>query len=608
MPLTFFNSCRREFIAGESILSKESTMNKPQFQIKNKLTLGRILATFFTLVVIIAAAFMSEKMITSAHTRASVQAPDELGFLILVNDAGDGSNTAAVPNCDADPDTPGDQCTLRAAIEIANQSPGTDGIRIRVTNSDPACFPDQSCILLHSALPDIIESVNIAGLGSDILKVRRFHHIPDIDPVFRVFTIPEPVTVHISDMTISDGNEPDDSGGGIFSRAADLELDRVVISNNTAHEDGGIGNYGAVLSLTDSTVSDNRSVRQAGGITSLSNSSVLRINRTTISGNIGDEGGLFMDSIDRACTLEMANSTISGNIGQSASGGLSFGCLNASFVKNSTITGNRSNITIVTGGTGGVGANGNLVVSSSIVALNVVSPTTSSKPVDISGATSGGFNLIGSLTDSNFVPAPTDQTTISADQLKLGPLQDNGGPTLTHAPGAGSVAIDAGVSNSLTTDQRGTPGIRTFDDPNVTNAAGGDGTDVGAVEALPDTDGDGLADIFDPDDDNDGVVDTADNCSLVTNPDQLDSDNDGLGNACDLDNDNDGLLDTADNCPLNANFDQADFDLDGIGDACDLHTGPPINKDQCKNGGWIRFDTPTTFTSENDCKKLLKGK
>ena len=63
----------------------------------------------------------------------------------------------------------------------------------------------------------------------------------------------------------------------------------------------------------------------------------------------------------------------------------------------------------------------------------------------------------------------------------LGTLQDNGGPTPTCAPLPGSRAIDKGVdSGGAPTDQRGFR--RTFDDPGVANAPGGDGTDVGAVE------------------------------------------------------------------------------------------------------------------------------
>jgi hypothetical protein len=58
-----------------------------------------------------------------------------------------------------------------------------------------------------------------------------------------------------------------------------------------------------------------------------------------------------------------------------------------------------------------------------------------------------------------------DQANVSADDLKLGPLQDNGGPTETRALGNGSVAINQipvedcvdaeGVP--LTMDQRGFP-------------------------------------------------------------------------------------------------------------------------------------------------------
>ena len=71
------------------------------------------------------------------------------------------------------------------------------------------------------------------------------------------------------------------------------------------------------------------------------------------------------------------------------------------------------------------------------------------------------------------------------------------------------------------------------------------------------------------------------------------------------DTDADGVPDTEDNCPSVANPNQEDFDLDGIGDACDSQTGPPQNKDQCKDGDWNRFNVPRTFKNQGDCIQYL---
>ena len=65
----------------------------------------------------------------------------------------------------------------------------------------------------------------------------------------------------------------------------------------------------------------------------------------------------------------------------------------------------------------------------------------------------------------------------------LGPLQDNGGPTFTHALLPGSPAIDAGKSFGVIADQRGF--ARTFDFADVPNAPGSDATDIGAFELSP---------------------------------------------------------------------------------------------------------------------------
>jgi hypothetical protein len=66
----------------------------------------------------------------------------------------------------------------------------------------------------------------------------------------------------------------------------------------------------------------------------------------------------------------------------------------------------------------------------------------------------------------------TDQVDVTAEQLNLGELADNGGPTMTHTLDSGSVAIDAIPADScqVDKDQRGVERPR------------GDACDVGSVE------------------------------------------------------------------------------------------------------------------------------
>ena len=96
-------------------------------------------------------------------------------------------------------------------------------------------------------------------------------------------------------------------------------------------------------------------------------------------------------------------------------------------------------------------------------------------------ATSNGYNL--SNDDGGSILTATGDR-INTDPM-LGPLQDNGGPTFTHALLPGSPAIDAGKNFAAgTTDQRGSGSVRTFDNASIANANGGDGTDIGASRCI----------------------------------------------------------------------------------------------------------------------------
>jgi len=73
------------------------------------------------------------------------------------------------------------------------------------------------------------------------------------------------------------------------------------------------------------------------------------------------------------------------------------------------------------------------------------------------------------------------------------------------------------------------------------------------------------------DTDGDGILNDADNCPYVANPDQEDFNGDGTGDVCD-DSDGDSVFDAVDNCRSVSNVGQGDWDQDGIGDACDYWT------------------------------------
>jgi hypothetical protein len=91
-----------------------------------------------------------------------------------------------------------------------------------------------------------------------------------------------------------------------------------------------------------------------------------------------------------------------------------------------------------------------------------------------------GHNLIG-IPSGSTGWQPTD--LLGQDPLVQRYAHNHGSPTRALALRRGSPAIDRGVSSGLTTDQRGL--ARTYDDPAVANAAGSDGTDIGAFELQP---------------------------------------------------------------------------------------------------------------------------
>ena len=196
----------------------------------------------------------------------------------------------------------------------------------------------------------------------------------------------------------------------------------------------------------------------------------LSIVNSTISGNLaktGTGGGIYGDSLD---DLSIVNSTISGNSANAGTGGGIYNYNSPLRVANSTIAGNSA------GSGGGIYNEGSLGASVVEISNTILDAGASGENIFNNGGTvtSLGYNL-SSDDAGGYLTGPGDQ--INTDPL-VGPLQNNGGPTFTHALLSGSPAIDEGDPNFTPPpddDQRGCPFIRVFNGR----------IDVGSFESQP---------------------------------------------------------------------------------------------------------------------------
>ena len=387
-------------------------------------------------------------------------APPELRFDVnSTTDAvdanpGDGICETATP----------DECTLRAAIMEANSVVGDDTINL----------PAGTYVLSISGRGensggtgdlDITDTVQIIGSGDAVTVIDG----GGIDRIFDIYS-----DIEIRGVSVLNGDSSTGAGGGIHIRSAGgLSLaDSTVSGNQSLNSGGGIWNQGTLV-LNNTIVANNNAASGGGG--GLQNEGLLTLMNSTGSGNKARNPGAGIAS-GGGTTAVVVNSTISGN--STDANGLAGGIYNGGTftLTNSTVTGNGAAI-------GGGIFNTNLGafnVKNTIVAGN---SATSSGPNCSGPLTSQGHNLVGDDTDCGFTPGTGDVVGDGASPIDpvLGPLQDNGGPTSTHALLAGSPAIDAGddtVLNaplSLTTDQRGEARLQRQH------------VDIGAFEAAPAT-------------------------------------------------------------------------------------------------------------------------
>jgi predicted outer membrane repeat protein len=323
--------------------------------------------------------------------------------------------------------------SLRQAIQDAASG---DTIRFQIPASDPNYDARTGIFTVQldgNGLPngelEIAKTLTIDGAGQKIVV-----HCTFSPGSFRIFHITSG-TVEIANLTVSDG----------YAK-----------QNNLAGVGGGVVNE-AVLLLRNCTLSGNGSDGNGGAIY---NSGTLTVRNCTLTRNYTNFAGA---AIYNTGTLSTDNSTISLNGAQP-----NFTPPPDAAVYNTTGHTVHIRNTIIVG-------------NASISASKDVEGTFASE----------GYNLVGTTTGSTGFGTTGDQLGATKAQVNLGPLQDNGGLTLTMKPAAESVAIDQGNrgvdanNEPINTDQRGQP--RPVDLTGL-NAVGGDGSDIGAVEAgLPQT-------------------------------------------------------------------------------------------------------------------------
>jgi len=295
-----------------------------------------------------------------------------------------------------------------------------------------------------------------------------------------------------------DGNFATRSGGGIRGEGHDdAETGEIItititsssISNNTALTTGGGVSTSIIdLKIIDSSVSGNIGYRQGGGIESKSTAERVEIIRSTISGNrvlnpepgaterspTASGGGIFSKG-----ELVVTNSTISGNESDGSAGGIYRDGDDHLTIINSTITGNRSDAD-GNGKDGGDGIEGHILgggiflvratsrvftIHNSIVAGNFQGKNGETNPEhadDVQTPGDGEFdaassnNIFGTGGSGGLTAANDNQLNVAIGDVLDTVLRDNGGPTMTHALFAGSLALNAALpANAPETDQRG---------------------------------------------------------------------------------------------------------------------------------------------------------
>ncbi len=257
-------------------------------------------------------------------------------------------------------------------------------------------------------------------------------------------------------------NPGEPSAGGGVENLGTMTVTSSTIRNNDAPFGAGIAN-GGTLTITGSNIYANVAATRGGGIHNTFNLTVETSNIYNNQAGSGGGGGISSEAGDVLVT-QTAVYNNSAQLGGGILHNVSFGT-NSLVIINSTLSGNSAT------GTGGgirnagiantelhnVTVSNNSSVSVAGQSISVNSGTLSAQNSIISSA---GTNCGGTVSSNGYNLASDNSCGLSgtADLVnvnpQLGPLQNNGGSTLTRALLLGSPAINSG-SGCPAVDQRG---------------------------------------------------------------------------------------------------------------------------------------------------------
>lgn len=356
-------------------------------------------------------------------------------------------------------------CSLREAVIAANKRPGADTIRLargtyKLTREEDAADPNNS----RFGDLDVLGEARFLGVGKTRIDAGGS------SSVGRVLHLQGSLNEYALRKLTVRGGFASDPGGGILAEniGGSVSLGRVkVVGNHAAGSGGGIWSAATDLKINKSTIDDNQADQYGGGIflpaTGGFGPVSASIRSSTISGNLGvlGGGGLIADGTDfggfpNPPQVTVFNSTFALNETSQSGGGVSAVQGATVGLDNVTVAHNEAERDGAGNGFGGgisraVSA-GTFTLGDVLLAGNTVGATGNGS--QCAGAFSGQSGNVVQF-QSGTACAISGGLSEPADAL-IGPLAGNGGPTKTVAVLDGSAAI--GFAESCPAkDQRGFP-------------------------------------------------------------------------------------------------------------------------------------------------------